>query len=48
MPIREGDTIIFYVNTGGFPMSSDAWSHMFEYAKELQPSGWTILFAKYL
>lgn len=38
MPIKEGDTIIFYINTGGFPLINDAWSQMWQYAKELQPS----------
>lgn len=38
MPIREGDTVIFYLNTGGFPLASDAWNHMWTFAKELQPA----------
>ena len=38
MPIKEGDTIIFYINTGGFPLINDAWLQMWQYAKELQPS----------
>jgi hypothetical protein len=39
VPIKEGNSVIFYINTGGFPLMSDAWSQMWSYAKELQPSG---------
>jgi len=37
MPIREGDTIIFYVNTSGFPLSKETTEQMWSFAKELQP-----------
>ena len=38
MPIKEGDNILFYINTGGFPLDKDAWNHLWVHAQELQPS----------
>ena len=38
MPIKEGEAIIFYLNTGGFPLTHDSWSQMWQFAKELQPN----------
>ena len=38
MSIREGDTIIFYVNNGPFPLRNETYFKMWEFAKELQPS----------
>jgi hypothetical protein len=37
LPIKEGDVTIFYLNTGGFPLTPDSWSQMWQFAKELQP-----------
>lgn len=39
VPIREGETTIFYVNTGGFPLQDETCMKMYEFAKELQPQG---------
>ncbi|RNA44325.1 vasohibin-2 isoform X1 [Brachionus plicatilis] len=38
VPIKEGKNVIFYLNTGGYPLNNDVWDHMWSYAKELQPS----------
>lgn len=38
VPIRESDTIIFYINTGPFPLRNETYSKMWDFAKELQPS----------
>ncbi|CAF0745736.1 unnamed protein product [Brachionus calyciflorus] len=38
VPVKEGNKIIFYLNTGGFPLSNDVLSQMWTYAKELQPT----------
>jgi hypothetical protein len=38
LPIKEGEQTIFYLNTGGFPLTPESWSQMWQFAKELQPT----------
>jgi hypothetical protein len=39
VPIREADAIIFNINTGPFPLRNETYFKMWDFAKELQPSG---------
>ena len=37
MPIKEGNSVIFYLNLRGFPLDSAGWQQLWSYAQELQP-----------